>query len=484
MRPLTPFKNFFILFSSGFLELGTMMLLIALLTRYLGVELFGIYSLTIALVAIMQPLLSLQLHTILIREFGHSEKQEHRDKLLTSGITVRTVMFFVLLAVLVTISPFLGLNIQQLITVYILFITEAVIINIRVLYSIFLYHEKMIFNASLNILLRLLQLIFSLSVIYFGLGIREIILAYSAAGLISSIATILVVKHFFSLPRWNFDKDNFLFIFKESLTFGIGVFINQLLFRVDIVFLNALGTINDVAFYSAPHRLIFNVRLFAMSMLTALMPKLVKILQVNEENLPKLLHQIFQLLLIVSIPIQIVTFFYSSELMELFFGGEFTQAANAMLIIGQSVLFLIFLPFFTIILLLYKDQRKIPLIAGTSLIINSILDYLFIPKFGYMGAAYATIIAYGISCTAYCVQATKHIGIIPISLFIKPVLAGLCMTAVIFPSKSQFPPIIIGSSLLCYVIVLILLKAVSLRQIRKLLSLSSTTFPRKGSKKV
>ncbi|WP_180274002.1 flippase [Streptococcus suis] len=93
----------------------------------------------------------------------------------------------------------------------------------------------------------------------------------------------------------------------------------------------------------------------------------------------------------IGIPIVIGIFFLSSEIIYVIAGEDYLPASNSLKVLAFSLLFSLFWGIVMNMLLLPEGKEKICLIAcSISAVFNIIFNFLLIPKFGFIAAAYTT----------------------------------------------------------------------------------------------
>lgn len=60
------------------------------------------------------------------------------------------------------------------------------------------------------------------------------------------------------------------------------------------------------------------------------------------------------------------------------------------------------------ILIFYKKTKVVMLASGAASVVNLVLNYIFIPRFGYQAAAYTTLVAYIIMALIEAAVATTY----------------------------------------------------------------------------
>ncbi len=202
-----------------------------------------------------------------------------------------------------------------------------------------------------------------------------------------------------SVIAFTFSRKSFAFIFdwkkwKEMVAFslplvpsGIGVFIAMYIDRIAI---RHLMTLADVGIYGVGYRLASVVSLLMVGVQGALVPLIYQ--SYKNPNTPRQIAKVFRYFTFLALVLFIGMSFFSKEMLILLTTPDYYQAQIVISFLVASALFAgmyIFAPGLAIM----KKTRVIALLAISSAILNSVLNFLLIPYFGIRGAAFATLIS-------------------------------------------------------------------------------------------
>lgn len=184
---------------------------------------------------------------------------------------------------------------------------------------------------------------------------------------------------------------------KYGLIVSIGTVSSQILYSIDIVMLgNVLGNSSDVAVYKAAGIIPFNLRFIASAFITADYVKFAE----NETNRNYLVSYYLNYLKIFApLALFIIGFFYfSRELISSVFGNGYEKVSSIIWVFAISVAanFILRIPLGNI-LSATKWANYNAFISVLSLMINIVLNYFFIIKYGMIGAVWATALTMWIS---------------------------------------------------------------------------------------
>ncbi len=123
-------------------------------------------------------------------------------------------------------------------------------------------------------------------------------------------------------------------------------------------------------------------------------PRMIKELTYNFENSDKLLVKYLYAFLLFGIPMAFMASIYSKEIVQVLLGEDFRAGYIIMPSIFFSALIYGLVKFYENKLKFANKTIFIARVFAMAFLINLILNFLFVPKFGYIAAAYSTLLAY------------------------------------------------------------------------------------------
>ncbi|EKE18926.1 MAG: hypothetical protein ACD_9C00198G0002 [uncultured bacterium] len=181
--------------------------------------------------------------------------------------------------------------------------------------------------------------------------------------------------------------------------------------------------------------------------------------QNNHEQTNQIVGQSLRIMVLLLIPSVILMAQFADPIIRLFYSAQYSDAAFPMSILAYGVGFLTI--FYVMSFVMNgKGKTKIPMwISIFGIVVNSILNYILIPKYALVGSAIATSFTSLIVMLAMLYYIQKEFGtIVKIKSLLKMMTAGLIMFgASLFFSQGEF--IFIIWSLILFLIYLIVLFA-------------------------
>ena len=228
----------------------------------------------------------------------------------------------------------------------------------------------------------------------FHLGVGAAIIAEVLAFFIACIVSFLVTKRetggICLKPKSGYLKSAFSYGIKTHL----GSILSFLHYRIDMLLINAFSNPLMVGFYSLSAGFAEKIWLVSDAAGTVLFPRISS--ETDERNLKEFTPLVFRSVLLITAVIGILLLAMGHWLIVLFYSEAFVDSIKPfkILLIGT-----IAISGWRILENDLKGRGR-PMantyITGISLVINVILNVLWIPKFGILGAAWATSVSYNV----------------------------------------------------------------------------------------
>ena len=199
-------------------------------------------------------------------------------------------------------------------------------------------------------------------------------------------------KHFFPM----------LILFGSAITTVIYV-------SSDTTMLGIFRNDYEVGLYSAASKIYTIVKQTINAALIVSVPRIsYYIKQSNTQKINNLLDMSFEVLMLVCIPAGIGLAGLSENIITMFCGEEYIAASQALLWLSFALLFALLAGFFsTQILIPYRYDRELFFAVICSALLNVVLNFILIPKYGFVAAAWTTFVAELFISALYFLMARK-----------------------------------------------------------------------------
>ena len=376
---------------------GVTFLLLPIYTNIFSLEDYGIISLIYTFLGFMNVVLHYGLDASLLKHYMPADSEERKTILSNAygSFLITTILFSLLLIIFRNnVSGLLfGINLPNitLLVVGILFFDVLWSIHVLILRA----EERPVYFSIISFLNVLSTLALNiLFVIYLELGIYGVLLSnLITSGVIFLITFPIILKRSsiksLSLKYW-----------KKMMKFGVpflpaGIF-SMILELSDRYILRYLTDIETVGLYNAGYKLGLLILLIVMGFNMAWQPYFLK----KEKEERKYIADVTTLVFAVLGFLWILLLLWSDTMVKMkfgdfsFFGEQYWEATSIVPIIGLAYVFhagyLIQLPG----VYLLEKTGWIPWVRGLGALSNIILNFLFIPEYGIVGAASATCLSF------------------------------------------------------------------------------------------
>ena len=247
-----------------------------------------------------------------------------------------------------------------------------------------------ILNAGPTLLTLVLTVLFVWVLKLAVLGAFIAIFTANLMTFIYSYRTILYSYHY--TITWKYHESIIKSMIKLGLVNALAIFVMQLNYRLDILMLRKLSTLEEVGFYSLAMQIAEQLWHIPMAVENVVLSR-----SANSQDrslVHKTVASTFRISLLVGLFLSIGIFFAAPYLIPWIFGEAFVQSVPMIQVVLPGVLILIG---FRILNSRLTGMGKPQIAIYTflpALIINFLLNLFLIPRFGGIGAAWATNVSY------------------------------------------------------------------------------------------
>ena len=450
--------------------LALSLVVIGLISRYLGQDGFGYYSTILAFLFFFTVLADLGLYSICLREI--SRPQADKRKIVSNAFTLRFfggLLIFALAPLIVYFFPYPD---QVKIGVLIGAVGFWLMSNQQVLIGVFQKHLRMDKVAWGELLGRLVQL--GLVVFFVKQDFGDFNLLFIVGALVMGALINFILVFFFSQKyvsvSFEFDFKFWKSLLKESLPLALAIIFTMVYFKIDTIMLSLMKPVADVGIYNLAYKFLESLLFFPAMFVGLVMPLMSEYAFTAREKFKQITQKTLDILLIFIIPMIIGIIFLSQKIVVLIAGQEFILSAGVLnVLIGAAGIIFLGVLFSNMIIAL-KKQKSLTYIYGIGVIVNLVANFIFIPRYSYYGAAGTTLLTELIVTALMLVVLLKVVKKIPSFKFIfKYILAGLAMALVLYYLSSWPLFILIITSILVYFGFLFLIKGFSTEEILSLI---------------
>lgn len=411
------------------------------LVRFLPVESVGLFYSSLNFIILITLFQKIGLETSLIRFINKWRVNEENNKIASAIIYV--VLFQLLIGIIYTIvvllfSEYIGIHYfkHPLAPAVLRLLSLLIILLIfeDIPRRIFQSFNKMFWFSFIEAFKSILFLMLVIIGFFFETSVLVPVYGFLAATIIISIFGVAISLKTFNIFKYRIEAG--WSIFKRLFIFGLPLILlvigHKIIESIDLLILTYFRNLYEVGIYSMVLPTAALCLFFFRAVSVVILPLSSELWARNEND--KLIDAIVKLnryLFIAISPIILILFVYAELALTLLFGTAYGIGSTALRIILPGVAFFGLAHLNINILIAIGDAKH----AGMSMIlgalINILLNILFIPSFGMVGAAGATLISYLSVYTVSKICLRKALRFKQLSSsFVKIIIAAAAFTLV------------------------------------------------------
>ena len=388
-------KNISWLFFERILRITVGLFVSVWVAKYLGPKQFGFFSYTLSFVALFGFMVTISHTSIVVRELV--KNPNHNDEIVSTAFWLK--IMGAMLGVLITLAISINFTSNdRFVNILILIIASSNIFHsFNVVDD---YFQSKVMNKFV-VITNVISLFLS--------SVIKIILILNDAPLIAFVWVVffdnfilasgfiyfyIKLNSKFKIKNLKFKSKTAILLLKDSWPLMISSAAILIHIKVDQVIIKEILGLEAVGQYAAAAR-VSEAWYFIPSVLTAsFFPAIINAKKNNEDLYNSRLQKLYDIMVWVAIAIAIPMIFLSDWLIEILYGYQYSEAGNVLMIHIWAGVF-VSLGLASKRWLICENLQKV-LIVNTFIatITNIGLNYILIPKFGIVGAAWATIISY------------------------------------------------------------------------------------------
>lgn len=366
---------------------------LAITTRALGIQGFGLYSTALSWAYLFTFIADLGLYNLLTKEIGHLEGKEEKN-ITSLIISLRLISLAISLGVGIIVSlPFttlLGVSTQAIVLASLMY---GFLSLSQVLMGVFQKYLHMEWPALSEITGRSFMLLGLVALLYVNAlpSDYHIFLLFPAlAALLALLLNVRGARRFIRFT-FAFDAKEWKHLFATTFPIGAAIILTAVYFKLDTLFIAFFRSQTEVGLYNAAYRILENLIFFPAAFVGILMPHLSRTALTDKKGFNTFFQYAFDILLIISLPLVCGIIFEAPRIIGLIAGEEFIAASGALVILAFATGIIFFSTLFSQALIALDLQKYLLWVYGFAALMNVTLNFFIVPLYGYIGAAVTTL---------------------------------------------------------------------------------------------
>ncbi|AFN73547.1 polysaccharide biosynthesis protein [Melioribacter roseus P3M-2] len=362
-----------------------------IIARYYGPKIFGQFTSAQVLAANFIIIADFGLDILLTTEIARN--RNNALKLFRQIFSIKSI-FSVTALLLMWLVMILGsFSYETKLLIFILsFYTffSALSNYISALYKGF---ELLEYETKINLAMNLVLISLVLPLVLLKINIVIIACIFAFSRMIGFFVGILYSKKILQDVSFKFYFNGIQEIKSKIVVFGVFLIFNNLFFQLDTILLAIWKGDESVGIYQAAYKLIMLPLVIPDIIVNTLMPMLSRLNGENYTLWKKIGKMMNKVLIAVVVPISILIFVYAEQIILFIYGSENYENSIFVLRIFAFVLLIRFSIETYALLLTTSNKQKIRMYTVLiATLLNFLLNYFVIPKYGVWGAASVSLV--------------------------------------------------------------------------------------------
>lgn len=362
--------------------------------RYLGPENYGTLSYAVSFVSLFSFIASLGIDQVVYRELV--SRPEDEGEIMGSAFGLKIIGG--LAATFITIGTALAIGVTQIELILISIISLTLIGTAGQIIS-YSYQARVQskYPALIMLATSLILAGSKLAIIFFDKGIIYFALILLLESILYAVFfAFSYQKHFKKFKEWQVTKVTTKMLFVTSLPLMLSTVSIMIYSRIDQVMLGHYINNTAVGIYDAAVRLSDVWYIIPNVLITALFPAIINAQKTSPNLFRKRIHLCAALLIGLNLLIILPTNLLAHYIIEILFGSDFTGTADILAIYIWSLIGFSLGQLMNTYLIAENYTLIFLYTSVVTVLINIGLNILWIPEYGIIGAAFATLVSYSL----------------------------------------------------------------------------------------
>lgn len=454
---------------------GLSLIVVAVLTRKMGVSQYGIYVSILAYVNLFVTFADLGVNVYILKRI--SIRDEDHTRLIAQSLSLRLVTLVVMVALSLACMFVLPYDRITRIGISIALVSLAAQGVNSLFVTILQSRLEMRYAVMAEIWGRVALLVATLAAIYSGKGVLWVVAAMVLSSVVNTILSYFAARRYESIVlEWKVSAWNT--ILKESLPISVSAILGYLYFKIDTVLLSVLplqgGLSNkvEVGIYGSAYKVLEILLLVPAIFLGSVFPILSDMLAKDDrKSVLSLVQRSVEIMALFGLPIALIVFMLAPQVIGFIAGSEFLDAVVPLRILSVALVVNYIAAVFTYTALTMNKQVQLIWIYGVALLFNLSSNLYYIPRYSYRAAAVTTLLTELIILFLPYIVCRKELQFrLQFGRILRLVLASLVLGVVLYLVKEWplFPALFIAVGV--FTLAVVLTRTVSRSEIRTMLS--------------
>jgi len=387
----TVIKNIFSLISAQVITRFISIIFVAFLARYLGVEDFGRYTTILAFAAMAEIFVRIGIMKIMERDVAQDKSKA--SLYFSTATYVLLITSIVGWSGMILVSVLLGYSSVMIKLIALIGLTLMFQGIQGTAGSILRAFERMEILSAILVFTAAAKCAVGIILLRMGYGLITMIWLIVAFHVFSTALYIIALHKKFIRLSWAFDSHLTRSLVKEGSLIFVMNALTILGGKVDIIILSKMKGALAVGIFGVAKRTIEYLRIFREGTTGAIFPRMSAIQSSSPKSLGDIFGKAIGFFILIYFPIAVFLSFFSREIIRVVFGDGYIPASTALVIMSWGLLINVLGGPAAMIVIITKKKlaQFVPFVLFLT-VFQILMNFLFIPKYSYVGASIAFLI--------------------------------------------------------------------------------------------
>jgi O-antigen/teichoic acid export membrane protein len=297
------------------------------------------------------------------------------------------------------------------VTIGIIFIVNAILSSNNIYFmSVFRANNKFKVEAIITMLYALILVLMIICFFAFKLDLIFIAFSLLFARFVQLITLVVVFIRKFGAPKLAIDKDIQFYFIKNSYSFGVQYIIGIFYFSFDSQLIAYYSGNDALAVYQAFFKIVLILLSFSDLLNNVFLPYLSSKFKNNNQQFLSVTKIANKTAILVGLGLFVFLNLFAKDIVSVLYTSKYLSALKIVVPLSFVLLFRVMCSIYAIILTISDRQKIRVLIVFITFVLNITLNFWLIPKFGFIGAAYVSLVTHLVLLTLYVFFSYKYLN--------------------------------------------------------------------------
>jgi O-antigen/teichoic acid export membrane protein len=394
---------------------------LAVLTRYLGPDDYGKYTLALMYMQLFGVLADVGLFTTVVREI--SKDPARTDELVGNTLVLRLLLSIGVIALAAAVSLLLPYEPQ--VRTAILLAGAPLLFGMLTSSFVAVFQSRLRMGRAVvgDVVGRAVSLGLVLLVVGLDLGFYAV-LGAAAGGALATLVVTWWLTGGLARVRPRAEPAVWRTLLKAALPLGLALAINALYFRADTLIISLYEPYDEVGLYTLAYRVLELALVVGTVFLSTAFPVLSEAVASDEARARRTIEASTEVCVVLGVPLVAAGLVLAPQIIELAGGDEFAGAAEPLRILLAAGALAWVNGVFGYALIARDRQASALWLNLTALAFNVGLNFLLIPRYGIVAAAIITVASEVVILLGSYPLMRRYFGFFPLPRTLAPAVAA------------------------------------------------------------